>query len=71
MRKTSVYLSEPQKRRLTALAAASGVSEAQLIREALDARLSPEAGPALTPDLPVPGRRDDVLAAARALVNRR
>ena len=55
MRKTSVYLPDTLKRRLSALAERTGVSEAELIRESIEQRLAgaERSGPA---DPPVPGR---------------
>ncbi|MEM9655062.1 MAG: precorrin-2 C(20)-methyltransferase [Actinomycetota bacterium] len=55
MRKSSVYLPDNLKNRLTALAERTGVSEAQLIREAIEQRLG--AVERTTPvDPSVPGR---------------
>jgi plasmid stability protein len=45
MNKTTVYLPEGLKRSLRRLAAASGRSEADLIREAIAARIQADAGP--------------------------
>ncbi len=60
VRKTSVYLPEPLKNRLAQLSSAVGTSEAELIRDAIDARLTrgtgTTTGERATPDRPVPGR---------------
>ena len=45
MEKTTVYLPDDLKRSLRQLAAASGRSEAELIREALAARIAEETPP--------------------------
>lgn len=55
MRKTSVYLPEPLKRRLAAAAETARRSEADLIREAIEQRVSAVV-PAPVADAPVPGR---------------
>jgi precorrin-2/cobalt-factor-2 C20-methyltransferase len=57
VRKSSVYLPDRLKAALSAAAAATGTSEAVIIREAIEARLASPAGerpPA--PERPVPGR---------------
>jgi precorrin-2/cobalt-factor-2 C20-methyltransferase len=58
VRKSSIYLAERTKAALTARAAQTGRTEADLIRSALDVALAtPVADPAVTrPDPPVPGR---------------
>lgn len=59
MRKTSVYLPEALKQRLSALAARSHRSEADLLRRAVEQLVDAEAAGAATPvrrDDPVPGR---------------
>jgi precorrin-2/cobalt-factor-2 C20-methyltransferase len=55
VRKTSVYLPDPLKRRLAALAAASHRSEADLIRDAIERRVA-AVSTADAIDPPVPGR---------------
>jgi hypothetical protein len=48
--RTQVYLTEEQRRRVDALAAAAGLTMAEIVRRALDAYLddeSPDPGPAL------------------------
>jgi len=57
VRKSSLYLPDRLKSALSARAAATGRSEADLIREAVAAALSqPAAAPTVRPDPPVPGR---------------
>jgi len=64
--RTQVYLSEEQRRRIDAVAAAEGVTMAEIIRRALDSYLTPEAdvGSALSatfgadPDASAPPRGD-------------
>ncbi|MEM9464137.1 MAG: precorrin-2 C(20)-methyltransferase [Actinomycetota bacterium] len=57
MRKTSVYLPDRLKERLAALAGHLDVSEAELIREAIEARLEePGIAPTPRPDPAMPGR---------------
>ena len=58
MRKSSVYLPDRLKAQLAARARATGRSEAELIRAALEGALAPGAAPGATavPDPPVPGR---------------
>jgi precorrin-2/cobalt-factor-2 C20-methyltransferase len=60
MRKTSVYLPSRLKEALAARAAATGRSEAEVIRAALEAEVRSEAGPAAAQvpaaEAPVPGR---------------
>jgi precorrin-2/cobalt-factor-2 C20-methyltransferase len=57
MRKTSVYLPEALKRKLTALAGRSRRSEAELLRTAVERLVSEPAPPAPPPaEAPVPGR---------------
>ncbi|MEM7338805.1 MAG: precorrin-2 C(20)-methyltransferase [Actinomycetota bacterium] len=55
MRKTSVYLPDSLKNRLGALAERTGVSEAELIRDAIERRLAHDEPPQRT-DPPIPGR---------------
>ena len=55
MRKTSVYLPDALKRRLSAAAETARRSEADLIREAIEQRVA-AAAPAPAADPPVPGR---------------
>ena len=59
VRKSSLYLTDRMKAALSARAAGSGRSEAELIREAIDTALAapvPQAGSSVPRDLPVPGR---------------
>lgn len=58
MRKSSLYLPDRLKAGLAARAARTGRSEAELIREAVEAALAtdPAAPPAPAPERPVPGR---------------
>ena len=58
MRKTSVYLPDRLKEALAARAEATGLSEAEVIRAALEAEVRPDTGtrPRPRPDRPVPGR---------------
>lgn len=57
MRKSSLYLSDRLKAGLTARAEATGRSEAELIRDAIERTLASETGAAVTPvERPVPGR---------------
>jgi precorrin-2/cobalt-factor-2 C20-methyltransferase len=56
VRKSSLYLPERLKAALSARAAATGRSEAVIIREALAAALSAPAGAAPVTERPVPGR---------------
>lgn len=60
MRKSSIYLPDPLKEALAARAAATGRSEAEVIRAALEAEVrhgvSVAAAPAVAVDGPVPGR---------------
>lgn len=58
MRKTSVYLPDHLKRALTARAATTRRSEAEVLRAAVEAEVSAGAGPAATPttERPQPGR---------------
>jgi len=61
MQKTSVYLPPPLKAALAARAAATGRSEAEVIRAALEAEVWPAAGPgaagaAARGEAPIPGR---------------
>jgi precorrin-2/cobalt-factor-2 C20-methyltransferase len=58
VRKTSVYLPDALKRRLAAAAEAAHRSEADLVREAIEQRVTPGAAAALAEpaDAPVPGR---------------
>jgi predicted DNA-binding protein len=44
MRKTSVYLSDHESRRLTELARSEGRSQAEIIREAISAYIPPSRG---------------------------
>lgn len=55
MRKTSVYLPEGLKARLAAAASASGTSEAELIRDAIESRLAPDRLPSGPQPKPTPG----------------
>lgn len=55
MRKTSVYLPDALKRRLSALAERSHRSEAELIRSAVEHLVTGDASPSVAPP-PVPGR---------------
>jgi precorrin-2/cobalt-factor-2 C20-methyltransferase len=56
VRKTSVYLPDALKRRLTAAAEAAHRSEADLIREAVEHRVAGAATPVTAHQPPVPGR---------------
>ncbi len=56
MRKTSVYLPDSLKKRLAAFAEHNGVSEAELIREAIEQRLDGTQDERRPTDPPVPGR---------------
>ncbi|MDA8047227.1 MAG: ribbon-helix-helix protein, CopG family, partial [Actinomycetota bacterium] len=57
MRKSSLYLPDRLKADLTARAGATGRSEADLIRDALQAALTAPVAPGPDPlDRPVPGR---------------
>jgi precorrin-2/cobalt-factor-2 C20-methyltransferase len=56
VRKTSVYLPDALKRRLTAAAEAARRSEADVVREAIEQRVSAGAAPAEVGEAPVPGR---------------
>jgi precorrin-2/cobalt-factor-2 C20-methyltransferase len=58
VRKTSVYLPDPLKGALARRAAATGRSEAEVVRAAIEAevRRDPPPAPAVRPDPPVPGR---------------
>lgn len=56
MRKTSVYLPDNLKGRLAAVAEQSGISEAALIREAIEQRLGDERPSVKPREHPVPGR---------------
>ena len=57
MRKTSLYLPDRLKAALSAKAAASGRSEAVIVREAIEARLNAPVGePTSVPEPPAPGR---------------
>lgn len=60
MHKTTVYLTEDLKRRLERLAASRSVSEAELIRRALEELLTRSASPA--PRLPLFRSGDPTLA---------
>ncbi|MHB1923454.1 MAG: precorrin-2 C(20)-methyltransferase [Acidimicrobiales bacterium] len=56
MRKTSVYLPEGLKRSLAEVAARSGLSEAQVVRLAIERELASSDRDRRPPDRPVPGR---------------
>ena len=57
MRKSSLYLPDRLKAALSARAAATGTSEAVIVREAIEARLAAPAGVAMPPaEKPMPGR---------------
>ena len=56
MRKTSIYLPDRLKRALEDFAAASGRSEAEVIRSAVEAEVTRTGPPPSPPEPPVPGR---------------
>lgn len=56
MRKSSLYMPDRLKAALTARASASGRSEAEIIREAIEVAVSSPAGAAVVSERPVPGR---------------
>jgi precorrin-2/cobalt-factor-2 C20-methyltransferase len=56
VRKTSVYLPDALKRRLTAAAESAHRSEADLVREAIEQRVTGSSAPAPAHEAPVPGR---------------
>ncbi|HVA75712.1 MAG TPA: precorrin-2 C(20)-methyltransferase [Acidimicrobiales bacterium] len=57
MRKSSLYLPDRLKAALSSRAATTGRSEAEIVREAIEASLAhPAGGEAVAPERPVPGR---------------